>query len=189
MSELVAAVEAYAPVAPEAIAIDGRQPSAVLVLLAGSERDPEIVFTRRAWHMRSHTGEVSFPGGRFEDGDADLEATALRESFEEIALKPTAVTILGQLDSMATVSSPALIVPYVGHFAEPHDLVAAPDEVDAVLRVRVGELLDPSIYRSEIWQRFDETELEIIFFELVGDTLWGATARMVRNLLEIALDV
>ena len=189
MSALLEAVAAYAPVAPEAVAGDGRQPSAVLVLLAGSETDPEIVFTRRAWHMRSHTGEVSFPGGRFEDGDADLEATALRESFEEIALDPAAVRVVGQLDRMATVSSPALIVPYVGHFAAPHDLLASPDEVDAVLSVRVAELLDPSIYRSEIWQRFDETELEIIFFELVGDTLWGATARMVRNLFEIVLDV
>ena len=188
-SDLVAAVEAYTPLSPEAVAVDGRQPSAVLVLLAGSEAAPEIVFTRRAWHMRSHTGEVSFPGGRFEDGDADLEATALRESFEEIALDSTGIQVVGQLDRMATVSSPALIVPYVAQMVVDQELVPAPEEVDAVLRVPVSELLDPSIYRSEIWQRFDDTELEITFFELVGDTLWGATARMVRNLFEIALDV
>jgi 8-oxo-dGTP pyrophosphatase MutT (NUDIX family) len=139
--------------------------------------------------MRSHTGEISFPGGRFEDGDTDLEATALRESWEEISLDPSAVRIVGELDRMTTVSSPALIVPYVGHFLNEHELVAAPDEVDAVLRIPVAELLDPSIYRCEIWKRFDGTEFEITFFELVGDTLWGATARMVRNLFEIVLDV
>ncbi len=96
---------------------------------------------------------------------------------------------MGQLDRMATVSSPALIVPYVAQMVVDQELVPAPEEVDAVLRVPVSELLDPSIYRSEIWQRFDDTEIEITFFELVGDTLWGATARMVRNLFEIALDV
>ncbi len=169
------------------MAVDGKQPSAVLVLLVGSDERPELVFTRRAWHLRSHTGEISFPGGRFEDGDQDLQATALRESQEEIGLDPAEVTVVGELDRMVTVSSPALIVPFVGVVEGEPLMVPSPDEVDAIVKVSIAELLDPTIYRSEVWRRPDLGELEITFFELVGDTLWGATARMVRNLLETVI--
>jgi 8-oxo-dGTP pyrophosphatase MutT (NUDIX family) len=146
-----------------------------------------LVFTRRAWHLRSHTGEVSFPGGRFEPGDADLAATALRESHEEIGLDPVEVEVVGELDRLTTVSSPALIVPYVGAVNGEPAMVGSPDEVDAIIRVPVAELLQPDIYRCEIWPWPDGGEIEITFFELVGDTLWGATARMVRNFLETVL--
>lgn len=184
---MLEAVRSYSPIAPEAVAVDGRQPSAILVPIAGGEEAPEVIFTRRAWHLRSHTGEISFPGGRFEAGDADLEATALRETHEEIGLLPTSVDVVGELDRLVTVSSPALIVPFVGLLQGSPRLVAAPDEVDALITVTLEELLDPKIYRSEIWQLPDGTEFELSFFELVGDTLWGATARMVRNLLEVVL--
>jgi len=133
--------------------------------------------------MRSHTGEVSFPGGRFEPEDADLRATALRESHEEIALDPHLVDVVGRLPQLTTVSSPAAIVPYVGVLAGRPPLVAEPSEVDGILDVSIEELLDPSIYREEIWTR-DGVDLEITFFELEGDTLWGATARMLRSLFD-----
>ena len=183
-SEVVRAVQAAGPSSPEAVAVDGKQPSAVLVLIGGTEAHPLLVLTRRAWHLRSHTGEVSFPGGRFEDGDRDLQATALRETQEEIGLDPSAVEIVGELDRLVTVSSPAMIVPFVGVIEGKPAMVASPDEVDGIIEVSVAELLDPAIYRCEVWSRGDGTELEITFFELEGDTLWGATARMVRNLLE-----
>lgn len=173
---------------PEAKAVGGAQPSGVLVLIAGSEETPEIVFTRRAWHLRSHTGEVSFPGGRYEPGDVDLEATALRESHEEIGLVPSAVEIVGQLDRLTTVSSEALIVPVVGLMTTAANLVPDPTEVDDILHVPVSELLDPRIYRSELWSvnwSGENSEIEVTFFELSGDTLWGATARMLRNLFEV----
>lgn len=190
-SSVLSSIDAYNPSSPEAVPVEGRPPSAVLVPIAGSEAAPEIVFTRRAWHLRSHTGEVSFPGGRADPEDVDLRATALRESNEEIGLSPHQVQIVGELDRLATVSSPALIVPFVGSLLGEPDLVAAPDEVDAVLRVSIAELLDPEIYRREIWPWRNPSggapggEMEIIFFELAEDTLWGATARMVQNLLEV----
>lgn len=148
-----------------------------------SDTGATLILTRRAWHMRSHTGEVSFPGGRFEPADVDLRATALRESHEEIALDPNLVNVVGRLPQLTTVSSPAAIVPYVGILAERPALVAEPGEVDAILDVTIEELLDPSIYREEIWTR-DGVDLEITFFELEGDTLWGATARMLRSLFD-----
>lgn len=163
--------------------VDGRPPAAILAPFYDSDDGATLILTRRAWHMRSHTGEVSFPGGRFEAGDANLRATALRESHEEIALHPSLVDVVGQLPQLVTVSSPAAIVPYVGVLAERPALVPSPDEVDGILEVTIKELLDPSIYREEIWTR-DGVDMEITFFELEGDTLWGATARMLRSLFD-----
>jgi len=163
--------------------VDGRPPAAILAPFYDGDDGATLILTRRAWHMRSHTGEVSFPGGRFETGDVNLRATALRESHEEIALDPGLVDVVGQLPQLVTVSSPAAIVPYVGVLAERPLLVPSPDEVDGILEVSIEELLDPSIYREEIWTR-GGVDMEITFFELEGDTLWGATARMLRSLFD-----
>lgn len=163
--------------------VDGRPPAAVLAPVYERGNEAVLIFTRRAWHLRSHTGEVSFPGGRFEDHDPDLRATALRETQEEIGLAPSLVEIVGRLPQLTTVSSPAAIVPYVGVLEEQPDLLPDPGEVDAVLHVAISELLDPDIYREEIWTR-DGVDFEVTFFELEHDTLWGATARMVRSLFD-----
>lgn len=170
--------------APHAVTVDGRPPSAVLAPIYDGAAGPTVILTRRAWTLRSHTGEVSFPGGRKDPEDIDLRATALRESHEEIGLDAASVQIVGELPRLTTVSSPSLIVPYVGFLDERPVLVPSPDEVDAILDVPLADLLDPSIYREEIWSR-DGVEMEITFFELEGDTLWGATARMLRSLFEV----
>jgi len=81
--------------------VDGRPPAAVLAPFYDGDHGATLILTRRAWHMRSHTGEVSFPGGRFEAGDANLRATALRESHEEIALDPALVNVVGGLETVS----------------------------------------------------------------------------------------
>lgn len=177
-------IAASRPDRPPAISVNGKPPSAVLVPFAEGSSGPELVLTRRAWHMRSHSGEVSFPGGRAEPGDPDLLSTALRESREEIGLPAENVEVIGELDRLTTVSSPSLIVPYVGLIHGTPVLRAEPDEVDGILRVPLAELADPSIFREEIWER-DGMSMPVYFFELEGDTLWGATAKMVYNLLEV----
>jgi len=158
-------------------------PAAVLALLYEHDDQLHVVLTRRTWNLRSHSGEVSFPGGRRDDGDLDLWATALRETREEIGLDTDAVERIGELDHLATVTSRSFIVPYVAALPARPATVANPGEVSAVLHVPVAELLDPANYREERWQLPWAEDRPIFFFEIVGDTIWGATGAMLRQLL------
>ncbi len=158
-----------------------RSASAVLAPLYEHDGDVWVVLTRRSWHLRAHKGEVSFPGGR-QEGDESLWQTALREAWEEIDLDRSTVTRIGELDHLATVTSRSFIVPYVGVLPGRPLLTANENEVDAILHVPLSELLDPTIYRAERWA-WDGVDRTIHFFELVGDTLWGATGSMLVDLL------
>ncbi len=140
-----------------------------------------VVLTRRSWHLRAHKGEVSFPGGRHEP-DETLWETALREAWEEVDLDRGSVERVGELDHLSTVSSRSFIVPYVGVLPGRPTLTPNEHEVDAILHVPLSELLDPAIYRQERWG-WAGIERPIHFFELVGDTLWGATGSMLVDLL------
>ena len=186
-------LQAVASTAPEfvpspATVPPGSAPSGVLVLLYEHGGEPWVVLTRRAWHLRHHAGEVSFPGGRREPGDADLWATALREATEEIGLDPGSVSRIGRLDSFVTVGSRSLVCPFVATAARRPDLVPDPVEVERVLHVRLAELTDPETWREEVWS-LDAAlggERTMTFFELHGDTVWGATAAVLRRLLSVA---
>jgi 8-oxo-dGTP pyrophosphatase MutT (NUDIX family) len=157
--------------------------SAVLAPLYEEDGELYVILTRRTWQMRSHSGEVSFPGGRQDDADTDLWSTALREAREEIDLDTTALECIGELDHLSTVTSRSFIVPYVGALpARPHTR-ANPAEVSEVLHVPVAELLDPANFREETWTFPWAEDRPIVFFELVGDTVWGATGSMLRQLL------
>lgn len=158
------------------------RPAAVLAPLYEVDGQAEVVLTRRTWNLRSHQGEVSFPGGRVEDGETPEEA-ALREAKEEIGLDPSTVEIVGELDHLSTISSQSFIVPYVGILPGRPDTVPNPGEVEAVLHVPLAELADPRLFREELWPFPDGTDRSIYFFELVGDTVWGMTAALLRQLL------
>jgi 8-oxo-dGTP pyrophosphatase MutT (NUDIX family) len=158
--------------------------SAVLAPLYEDDGELHVILTRRTWNLRSHSGEVSFPGGGQDEGE-DLWQTALREAREEIALDTTDVACIGELDHLATVTSRSFIVPYVGALDGRPETLANPDEVSKVLHVPVAELLDPAIYREERWALPWAEDRPIFFFELVGDTVWGATGAMLRQLLGI----
>jgi len=167
--------------------IDSEHRSAVLVPLYEEAGELHVVMTRRAPHLRKHRWEVSFPGGRRDDSDRSLWHTALREAHEEIGLDPSLPRRIGELDRFVTVSSVSLVHPIVGILPDrPNDLVASPDEVEAILHVPVSELLRDDVFREESWP-IGEHYRPITFFELIGDTVWGATAAMIRQLLSISL--
>jgi 8-oxo-dGTP pyrophosphatase MutT (NUDIX family) len=185
VADVRAALARAATPRPSVLEGTGTRPSAVLAALYDdADGLATVVLTRRSAHLRSHRGEVSFPGGGREPGDADLRATALREAHEEVDLEPAAVELIGELDHLQTVTSRSYIVPFVGALADRPELRASPDEVEAIRYVTLAELLDPAIYRQERWG-LPPLEHPISFFELDGDTVWGATAGMLRNLLEV----
>lgn len=163
------------------------QPAAVLVALY-DDGGPHVVLTRRSPRLVSHTHEVSFPGGHHDPDDPSLWATALREATEETGLDPTTPRLIGLMDLLTTVGSRSIIHPFVALLPGRPDLVANPDEVEAVLHVPLAELLLDGVYREEEWD-FPGGPWRISFFELVGDTVWGATAAILRQLLCLALSV
>ena len=161
----------------------GSVPSAVLVPIVELRGETHLLFIKRPETMTTHKGEIAFPGGKLDPAvDADLRATALREAREEIGLDPGGVEIVAQLTGVATAASAFTITPYVGFLARPPDLVPNPGEVVRVLEVPLAELLDASLYHEERWDGF-RRDMAVFFFELIDETVWGATARILTDLL------
>jgi 8-oxo-dGTP pyrophosphatase MutT (NUDIX family) len=152
--------------------------------------EARVILTKRPETMPSHQGEIAFPGGKHEPGvDADLRATALREAHEEIDLDPAAVEIVGELDHLVTVAARFTLAPFVGLLPGRPELVPHVREVDAVFDVAISELLHDEVFREERWEVPPDMlvgvgpDRAIHFFELAGETVWGATARVLTGFL------
>jgi len=164
-----------------------RKPAAVLcALFDGEDGQCEVVLTRRSSRMRSHAHQVSFPGGRIDPGEKPVDA-ALREADEEVGIDPATVDVMGELSKLHTVSNPAPITPFVAQLPGPPELRPNPAEVERAFSVQLLELTLPEVYREELWTFPDGFERPMSFFELIGDTVWGATARMLTELLDLVL--
>lgn len=159
-------------------------PAAVLVPLFEEDGEGRVILTRRSPALRSHTHEVSFPGGRMEEGEAPL-AAALREASEEIGLDPAEVEILGQLAPLATISKRSAITPFVGVLRGRPVLRPNPAEVEHAFDVALVELVDDIVYREERWDLPNLPDRPMHFFHLPHDIVWGATARILYELLEL----
>lgn len=184
LEPLLSAVAGRGEGSPPSFEMDGARHSAVLVALFDGPLGAEVVLTRRAKHLSSHRGEVSFPGGRRDPGESPAE-TALREAHEEVMLEPRDVEVVGELDHLATVVSRSLIVPIVGRLRSPPVLRPGTNEVDRIFTVPLAELMQPDTYRVEQWGD-QEIARSIHFFELDDETIWGATGRILHQLLSIA---
>ncbi len=166
------------------------RPAAVLMPFFEEAGEARLILTKRPDTMPSHQGEIAFPGGKLEEGvDADLRAAALREAHEEIGLDPGLVDVVGELDSLTTVMGRFLLTPFVGVLPGRPVLVPHPTEVVAVFDHSLSELLDDAAFREERWDLPAELGPEagagrsIHFFELPGETVWGATARILFGFL------
>jgi 8-oxo-dGTP pyrophosphatase MutT (NUDIX family) len=169
------------PVEATALQVHGRTKAAVLVALYEHAGSLHAVFTRRQSDLRSHAGEISFPGGRRDDGDADLVTTALREAEEEIGLPREAVHVLGALPPTPTVATSFGVYPFVGLIEPGREWALSPREVDEVLELRLSDLRAAANRRRLLHRG-------IPFRSVVYDVseeavIWGATARIVGNLL------
>lgn len=178
----------------ESTVLDVRRPnSAVLAVLFEEAGEARLVFTRRSTALRTHRGEVSFPGGRLELGE-DAAAGALREAFEEVQLDPSTVTVVGWIHPVMTLVSASLILPVLATVAGRPALTASPSEVERVFDVSLAELADPDIFHEERWSvpgreipGSDDNSFPVWFFEVAGEMIWGATARMLYELLSVVL--
>jgi 8-oxo-dGTP pyrophosphatase MutT (NUDIX family) len=159
------------------------RPSAVLVGVAHEASGPSLLLTRRADHLRNHAGEVSFPGGRMEPGESPHD-TALREAHEEIALPPSSVRALGVLSPLTTVVSDSFITPVVARVGDVGTVQVDPGEVARVFTVPVAEFTRADTYSCEVWGTPRGT-IDVHFFHLDDETVWGATARMIVGLLDV----
>ena len=163
----------------------GGRSAGVLVALFEEYGESRVILTRRSSNLRSHTGEVSFPGGRVEPGEEPMSA-ALREASEEVGLDPSLVDILGELAPLTTMSSRAAITPYVGALSTRPSLTPNPDEVELAFDVALADLAGPGVHREERWSAPGMPEDRAMhFFDLPDDIVWGATARVLHELLTL----
>ena len=158
-------------------------PAAVLLLLT-NRRGPHVVFAKRTEDVTHHKGQFSFPGGIVETWDGSRLETALREAQEEIGLPPSAVEILGTLDDTETRATQFVITPFVGLIREPVHYIPDGKEIERVLEVPLAALLDPAIFRVEMWERDGEIH-PVYFYEYNGETIWGATGRILKQFLDL----
>ena len=169
------------PAAASRLDVRGRTDAAVLVALYLDEGRIHAVFTKRREDMRRHPGEISFPGGRHDDADSDLLATALREAEEEIGLPPAAVTVLGALQPTPTIATGYAIYPFVGLIEPGLAWTLSAREVAAVLELALDDLRE-GYGRRRLLRRGVPIRTDTY---VVGDDLiWGATARILADLLE-----
>lgn len=159
--------------------------SAVLLVLADGPDGAEVLLTRRSPQMRNHGGEMSFPGGRCDPGETPVE-TALRESHEEIGLDPSRAQIVGELEHMSTIVSKSYIVPVVATLDERVELRPQTMEADRVMWTPIADLTRADTYHREHWG-LAPLDRPLHFFHLDDETVWGATARMLVELLTLSL--
>jgi 8-oxo-dGTP pyrophosphatase MutT (NUDIX family) len=153
--------------------------AAVLVPFYEDDGALRLIMTRRPDTMRSHPGDVVFPGGMIEPEDDGPIGTATREAWEEVGLPPDGVEVLGGLDPVHTRSVTMRIVPVVARVQRPVELVPEPGEVAAIIEPTIGQLLADGDWRQAQWGG-----RTMWFYEFPEGVLWGATAFIVRGLLE-----
>ena len=161
----------------------GLSHAAVLVPLFNKQEDCHILFTRRTQHVKHHKGQISFPGGVFDEDDQDLRKTALREAFEEIGLEEKDVHIIGGLDDIVTVTD-FIVTPFVAYFPYPYRFKLSEIEIDELIEVPLSSLLDPECFSER--ENDDEYGKRTIYtYQYRKYAIWGATALILKQLLEL----
>ena len=154
------------------------RPAGVLAAITEAPDGPRLLLTKRASGLKHHPGQIAFPGGKQDEGDADVTAAALREAHEEIGLPPSHVELLGHLPPHETVTGFS-VTPVIGYVTEPFEMRSEPGEVAEVFSVPLAHVLDPGNYVIE--GRRWRGQRRLYFAVPYGPYyIWGATARMLR---------
>lgn len=161
--------------------------AAVLVPLLEKDGEVHLLFTRRTDHLRNHAGQISFPGGSRDTEDPTPLHAALRESQEELGLPTREVDVLGMLDESPTTTL-FRIQPFVGVIPADYPFQVSAGEIAELIEVPLAHMIRPGSWRTER-ARFGRIERDVHFFDYGAHVIWGATARIVKNLFEVASDL
>ncbi len=178
------AVEAAPAGRPLAPTVPNAQAAAVLVPIFDEGGVARLVLTRRSTNLPSHQGQVAFPGGKVHDGESS-EAGALREAHEEVGIPPADVDVVGPLEELSTVASQFVLAPFVGILPARPVIVPNPAEVARAFDVSVADLMDDDAYHQERWDLPGMGNRPMHFFDVADETVWGATARILFDLLAL----
>jgi 8-oxo-dGTP pyrophosphatase MutT (NUDIX family) len=163
--------------------------SSVLILLYPSEGSIRLVLMLRPEYTGIHSGQISLPGGKYEDSDDSLVFTALREAREEIGIDPVRVQIIGQLTEMYIPPSNFMVTPVVGYQTSQPHFIADPKEVARIIEIKLDDLLDKKkIQMKKIKLRLGFS-LKVPAYFIDGNIIWGATAMILSELKELALEI
>ena len=157
------------------------RPAAVLVFIYPKGGEDTVLFTRRSDQLPDHAGEISFPGGRREPEDLSLEEAALRESEEEMGIRPRDVRILGRLDDFVSVYG-YHVTPFVGSLPWPYSFRVNDSEIAEVIEVPLARLCDPAVFHTENWEHKGRLH-PVGFFTIDHHQIWGLTAAILRQFL------
>ena len=161
----------------------GLQPAGVVALMYGRGDESVVLLSKRSEALDRHPGEISFPGGRCEAGDRSLMHTALRETSEEVGVAPEDVEVLGELGRFTTVTD-YVISCFVGAISHPYEFRVNGAEVDRLVELPLGALLDRRNVRDDV--RVVDGDLVVLpSFAYDGDLIFGATARILDRLLDV----
>jgi 8-oxo-dGTP pyrophosphatase MutT (NUDIX family) len=163
----------------------GVKTASVLVPLAVRDEELVVLFTHRSYHLNSHSGQVSFPGGMQEDWDSDAAATALRETEEEIGIKPGKIEILGRMKFLQSHTG-LVIYPFVGFIQDLNGLQKNLDEVESIFCIPYTWLSSPkNLYQEDFRRPGGEIHKVWTFREYEGEKIWGITAEITRQLFTL----
>lgn len=166
---------------PRSIRVEGTRDAAVLIPIVGVP-EPTLVFTLRTDTLSSHRGQISFPGGSIDPGDANPAAAALREAQEEIGLDPRAVSVVGSLDDLETFVSGFVVTPVVGWLPERPELDPNPIEVAEIIAAPLADLTDEIRREPGFMHRDRRYPTEAWVWN--EHVIWGVTARILRSFME-----
>jgi len=161
--------------------------AAVLLPLYCKQGEYYLLFTKRTQKVREHKGQISFPGGG-QEGDETLVSTALRECAEEIGLVAEEVEILGELDDTISVTSNYIISSFVALIPWPYQFKVSEEEIDELIEVPIPALLDRNCQRQES-EIIDGEMVTSYFYDYQGRVIWGATARILKQFLDIWVSI
>ena len=159
--------------------------AAVLIPLFKADSEYRILFTKRTESVEAHKGQISFPGGRIEEEDGSPLETALREADEEIGLPRKDVTVLGRMDDARTLSSNYIVHPFVGLIPYPYEFKTSVREVKELLHVPFQVFLSANSADENTPVIYEGATYHGLAYRYKGEVIWGATARIMRNLVEI----